>query len=35
MPDAVVAVDLAESSDVRSRRAGLQLLTEVLARMRG
>lgn len=35
MPDAVVALDLAESSDVRTRRAGLQLLTEVLDRMRG
>lgn len=35
MPDAVVAVDLAESSDVRTRRAGLQLLTEALARTRG
>lgn len=35
MPNAVVAVDLAESSDVRTRRAGLQLLTEALARTRG
>jgi len=35
MPDAVVAVDLAESSDVRTCRAGLQLLTELLARTRG
>jgi excisionase family DNA binding protein len=35
MPDAVVAVDLAESSDVRTRRAGLQLITEALARARG
>ena len=35
MPAAVVAVDLAESSDVRTRRAGLQLLTEALARTRG
>jgi excisionase family DNA binding protein len=34
MPDAVVAVDLAESSDVRTRRAGLHIVTEVLARMR-
>jgi len=31
MPDAVVAVDLAESDDVRTRRAGLTLLTEALA----
>ena len=35
MPDAVVAVDLAESSDVRTRRAGLHLLTEMLGRTRG
>jgi excisionase family DNA binding protein len=35
MPDAVVAVDLAESSDVRAQRAGLQLLAEALARARG
>ncbi len=35
MPDAVVAVDLAESSDVRTRRAGLRLLTAMLARARG
>lgn len=35
MPEAVVAVDLAESSDVRTRRAGLELLTKALARTRG
>lgn len=35
MPDAVVAVDLAESSDVRTRRAGLDLLTKSLDRTRG
>jgi len=31
MPAAVVAVDLAESVDVRTRRAGLDLLSEALA----
>lgn len=31
MPVAVVAVDLAESSDVRTRRAGLTLLSDALA----
>jgi hypothetical protein len=35
MPDAVVAVDLAESSKVRTRRAGLWLLSEALAGARG
>ena len=35
MPDAVVAVDLAESSDVRTRRAGLKLLSGMLVRLRG
>jgi hypothetical protein len=30
MPVAVVAVDLAESADVRTRRAGLDLLTSAL-----
>lgn len=35
MPDAVVALDLAESSDVRTRRAGLDLLIESLDRTRG
>ena len=34
MPDAVVALDLAESSDVRTRRAGLELLRESLDRTR-
>jgi hypothetical protein len=31
MPAAAVAVDLAESADVRTRRAGLSLLADVLA----
>ncbi|SHG41937.1 helix-turn-helix domain-containing protein [Geodermatophilus nigrescens] len=35
MPVAVVAVDLAESSDVRTRRAGLDLLTAALVAFRG
>lgn len=35
MPAAVVAVDLAESSDVRTRRAGLDLLTSALDAFRG
>ncbi|SNS42626.1 DNA binding domain-containing protein, excisionase family [Geodermatophilus saharensis] len=35
MPAAVVAVDLAESADVRTRRAGLDLLTTALAGFRG
>lgn len=34
MPDAVVAFDLAEASEVGSRQAGLQLLSEALARVR-
>lgn len=32
VPGAVVAVDLAESSDVRTRRAGLRLLEDALTR---
>lgn len=35
MPAAVVAVDLAESSDVRTRRAGLDLLAAALGAFRG
>ncbi|MGY1606361.1 excisionase family DNA-binding protein [Geodermatophilus sp. SYSU D00700] len=35
MPAAVVAVDLAESADVRTRRAGLDLLGAALAAVRG
>lgn len=31
MPVAVVAVDLAETADVRTRRAGLTLLADALA----
>lgn len=34
MPDAVVALDLAESSEVRTRRTGLELLRESLDRTR-
>jgi len=34
MPTAVVAVDLAESADVRTRRAGLDLLAGALAARR-
>lgn len=35
MPSAVVAVDLAESVDVRTRRAGLTLLADALTAVRG
>lgn len=35
MPDAVVALDLAESSDVRTRRAGLRLLNDALSQAGG
>ena len=34
MPSAVVAIDLTESTDVRTRRAGLDLLTRALATAR-
>ena len=33
MPAAVVAVDLAESADVRTRRAGLDLLADALGEL--